>query len=195
MKKIFLAAAFMIIGLVPAFADTMVVGAVTEIHTDKPDEVVKVKVLRDCTLDDVSLKIGYILEGKIIVKEPKRLKRNASFTFYPLSYTDLDDTVVRFPNLYYGKFTEDFELDAKKLAESAVTSVANHFIKGISFGYYAIKGAVQNQNGNRFVSCVNSIYQNSPLSYVEKGCDLEILENYVFGLKFSECKNEPLENE
>lgn len=195
MKKLVLMAAFMVFGLLPAFADTMVVGAVSTIHTNHPSDVVKVKVLRNCTLDNVPLKIGYVLEGKINVTDPKRLKRNATFTFTPETYTDLEGNVEKFTYALEGKFTEEFQLDAKSLAESAITSVANHFVKGISFGYYAVKGAVQNKDGNRFVSCVDAMYQNSPLSYIEKGADLEILEESVFGLKFSECKNEPLDNE
>ena len=195
MKKILLIATFLLFAIVPAFADTMVVGAMTDIHTKCPNAVVRVKVLRDCFLDGVSLRIGYVLEGKIYVKEPKRLKRNASFTFSPISYTDLEGNTTKFTDEYSGKFTEEFQLDVKSLAESAITSVANHFIKGISFGYYAVKGAVENKDGNRFVSCADAIYQHSPLSYIEKGYDLEILKESVFGLKFAECENCPMSEE
>lgn len=195
MKKILFILMFMCIGLLPAFADTMVVGALTDIHTNSPSDIVRVKVLRDCTLDGISLKIGYILEGKITVTDPKRLKRNATFIFCPTDYIDLEGVVAKFPNECNGKFTEEFQIDAKSLAESAITSVANHFIKGISFGYYALKGAVENKDGNRFVSCVDAMYQSSPLSYISKGSDLEILKESVFGLKFKECENCPMTEE
>lgn len=194
MKKILLTITFMLFGLIPAFADTMVVQAQSEISTTKPDEIVKVQVLRDCTLNGTELKIGYVLCGKIIVTDAKRLKRNATFTFYPLNYTDLEGNTVRFSKLYYGKFSAQFELDAKKLAESAVLGVANHFFDGVKTGFYAVKGAVQNEQGNRLKSSATSVYEHSPLSYIEKGGDLNIPKETVFGLKFKECENAPKEN-
>ena len=193
MKKFLLTITFLIFGLIPAFADTMVVQAQSEISTTRPDEIVKVQVLRDCTLNGTELKIGYVLEGKIIVTDAKRLKRDATFTFYPLNYTDLAGNTVRFTELYYGKFSAQFELDAKKLAESAVLGVANHFFEGAKAGFYAVKGAVENQEGNRLKSSATSVYKHSPLSYFEKGGDINLAKETVFGLKFKECENAPKE--
>ena len=51
-------------------------------------------------------------------------------------------------------------------------------------GYYAVEGAVKNESDNRFKSSVQSVYEHSPLSYVEKGQDIEINVHDVFGLKF-----------
>lgn len=181
----------MMFGITPAIADTMVVESLDEITTAKPDMVVRVQVMRDCTLDSVPLKIGYILEGKMIITDPKRLKRDATFSFYPISYTDLEGNTKRFSTLYYGKFSAKFEIDAKGLAESAAASVADHFIKGISMGYYAVKGAVDNNGQNRFSSAVHNVYEHSFLSYIEKGGDLTVPKSTVFGLKFPECKNAP----
>lgn len=195
MKKILFIIAFLLFAIVPAFADTMVVQALTDISTTKPNQDIKVVVMRDCFLDDISLKIGYILEGKIIVTDPKRLKRDATFTFYPINYIDNEGRINHIPVLYYGKFSPKFEIDAKSLTESAATFVANHFVKGISFGYYAVKGAVENKDGNRFVSTVDAMYQHSPLSYIEKGGSLEIVKETVFGLKFKECENCPMSEE
>ena len=196
MKKIVLFLLFItVIGLVPAHADTMVVQAITDISTTQPSDNIKVRVMRDCTLEDISLKIGYVLEGKIIVTDPKRLKRDATFTFYPIHYTDLEGKVSRIPELYYGKFSPKFEIDAKSLAESAVAFVADHFIKGISIGFYVVQGAVQNKQGNHFKSAVTNAYEHSLLSYANKGNDLYIEKDSMFGLKFSECKNLPMKKE
>ena len=195
MKKIIVLISFFMLGIVPVFADTMVVQAVTDISTANPEQEVKVRVLRNCTLADMPLKIGDVLEGKMIATDPKRLKRDATFTFYPLSCIDLNGKVTRFSMLYYGKFSAKFELDVGKVAESAVVSVANHFVKGIGTGFYAVQGAVKNKDGNPIKSAVVNVYENSILSYANKGEELTIPKDSVFGLKFSECENEPLSEE
>ncbi len=192
MKRILVLIYMIIAGISPTLADTMAVQAITPISTERPDEILKVRVIRDCTLGDIELKIGYILEGKILaVTDPKRLKRDATFSFYPMNYINASGKSTHIPVLYVGDFTPKFEIDAGKLAKSAALSVGNHFIKGISYGYYAVQGAVQNEEGNRLSSAVNSIYENSPLSYVEKGKQLEIKPSTCFGLKFKDCTNAP----
>lgn len=192
MKKIFCILVFLFFAVVPAFADTMVVQALADISTTQPDKIVRVKVMRDCFLDGVSLKIGYILEGNIYVKGPKRLKRDATFNFCPTNYIDLEGNVTTFSNECIGKFSPKFELDVKGLAESAVASVADHFIKGISSGFYAVQGAVQNKNGNPFKSAVVNVYEHSIFSYANKGEALLIIKETMFGLKFDECENCPM---
>lgn len=195
MKRSLLIAAFLLFSIVPVFADTMAVQALTDISTTEPQKDIRVRVMRDCTLADIPMKIGYVLEGKMIVTDAKRLKRNATFEFYPVNYIDLNGNVNHIPMLYYGKFSPKFEIDAKSLAESAVVSVANHFVKGISSGFYAVQGAVQNKQGNHFKSAIANVYEHSFLSYVEKGQPLTIVKETLFGLKFDECKNEPLSEE
>lgn len=183
---------FMFIGLVPAFADTMVVQALTDISTTEPAKDIRVRVMRDCFLDGISFKIGYILEGKMIVTDPKRLKRNATFTFYPINYIDNEGNITHIPILYYGKFSPKFELDVRSIAESAVATVADHFVKGISSGFYAVQGAVQNKKGNPFKSAVANVYEHSVLSYANKGEPLVVIKETIFGLKFQECENCPM---
>lgn len=195
MKRSLLIITFLLFSIVPVFAETMAVQALTDISTTEPEKDVRVRVMRDCTLADIPMKIGYVLEGKMIVTDAKRLKRDASFTFYPVNYIDLEGNVIHISQLYYGKFSPKFEIDAKSLAESAVVSVANHFIKGISSGFYAVQGAVKNEKGNRLTSAAYGLYQHSFLSYVEKGQPLTIVKETLFGLKFDECKNEPLSEE
>ncbi|MCM1265878.1 MAG: hypothetical protein NC200_06730 [Candidatus Gastranaerophilales bacterium] len=192
MKKFLVFICIFVATAIPTLADTMAVQAVTPISTERPDEILKVRVIRDCTLGDIELKIGYIIEGKMLtVTDPKRLKRDASFSFYPMNYIDSDGNSTHIPVLYIGNFTPKFEVDAGKLAKTAVLSVGDHFIKGISYGFYAVQGAVQNDDGNRISSAFNSVYKNSPLSYIEKGSQLDIKPSTCFGLKFKDCTNAP----
>ncbi|MCD8377813.1 MAG: hypothetical protein LUB59_03395 [Candidatus Gastranaerophilales bacterium] len=192
MKKIIMCLCFVFCAILPAAADTMAVQAVTHISTTKPDEIIKVKVIRDCKLDDINLKIGYILEGKMLsVTDPKRLKKDAGFTFFPMNYTDLEGNSTHISKLYVGKFTPKYEVDGAEIAKNAALAVGNHFVKGLSMGFYAVQGAVQNKEGNILSSAVYNVYENSIFSYVEKGGQLDILPSTFFGLKFHECENAP----
>ncbi|MCR5266169.1 MAG: hypothetical protein K6E29_06200, partial [Cyanobacteria bacterium RUI128] len=128
------------------------------------------------------------------VINPKRLKRNASFTFYPTYYHDLNGDVIRFTKVYVGEFSPKFEIDPAKLAKSAVLTVGSHFVKGISTGYYAVEGAVHNDENNRVKSAVHNVYENSFLSYVEEGKQLNLPSGTCFGLKFDDCVNDKIES-
>lgn len=174
----------------PAFAEVMAVEALTEISTQKPEQHIQVKVIRDCSLGGVELKDGYILNGKILnVTDPKRLKQNASFTFYPMTYTDMNGKESRFSKVYVGTYSPKFEIDAGKVAKSAVLTAGNRAVKGLKTGYYAVEGAVKNEEGNRIKSAAHNVYDNSILSYAEKGEQLDIKPETKFGLKFDECIN------
>ena len=175
----------------PVFAETMAVQAMTPISTETPEKFIKVKVIRDCTLGNIELKIGYVLEGKMMsVTEPKRLKQDASFTFAPFTYYDLNGKGYHIPTLYIGTFSPKFEINPAKLAKSAALTVGNHFVKGVSAGVYAVEGAVQNEEGNRVKSAAYNVYENSLFSYIEKGGPLNIEADKCFGLKFDQCINE-----
>ena len=93
-----------------------------------------------------------------------------------------------------GKYSAKLEIDKGQIAKSAALGVGNYFVKGISMGYYAVEGAVKNESDNRFKSSAKSVYENSPFAYVEKGQDIEIKVNDIFGLKF-DVDNEDEENE
>ena len=190
-KRIFLSLCFIFISTLPVLADIMAVQAITVISTERPDEIFKVRVLRDCTLADIPLKNGYILEGKILcVTEPKRLKKNAVFTFFPINYINSDGDCTHIPKLYIGTYKPKFNLDKGDLALGAALNAGNKLIfQGISTGFYAVQGAVQNKEGNFVVSAVNNVYEHSIFSYIEKGTHIEILPDSCFGLEFPECVN------
>lgn len=191
MKRILFILVAILFLMTPAFAETMAVQALDSISTDTPNKIVRVQVIRDCTLGGIGLKIGYVLEGKMMsVTGPKRLKQDASFTFAPLNYYDLNGNRVHIPKLYMGTYSAKFEINPEKLAKSAVLTVGNHFLKGLKTGVYAVEGAVNNEDGNRAVSAVHNVYENSLFSYVEKGGALNIPKETCFGLKFDECVNE-----
>lgn len=91
MKKIFLT--FILLGIFSSTQAAVLKGkAVDEISTTSPKDVISITVTRKFILDnDIILKKGFKLTGNMIdITEPSQWHHNASFTFIPTSYTDLN---------------------------------------------------------------------------------------------------------
>lgn len=176
------------------WAKTIPVEALADFSTEKPVSVYAIKILDDIEFDsNTNLKNGYIIEGKIVdVSDPKRLKRDANFVFVPEKYKELDGKIVAIKGYYPAKYTT--KLNKKEIAKSAALGVGNLFVKGLSVGYSAVEGALKNEQDNRLKSTVNAVYEKSPLSYVEKGSQLEINAGDVFLLNFKVKEEENLPN-
>ena len=93
MKRFVLFAIVMSLGLF-AYAQASVLKgrAIEEISTSNPKDTISIKISKTFTLsDDITLKKNYILTGKMQdITEPGKWHHNASFTFIPTSYTDLN---------------------------------------------------------------------------------------------------------
>ena len=174
----------------PVFAKTIAVEAINGFSTEQPPEKVSVKFLEDVTFDEnLTVKAENIVEGKIVdVTDPKRLKRNATFSFIPLNYTDENGQNVLIKDTYQAKYTT--KVNKGQLAKSVGLGVGSLFVKGLSIGYSAVEGAIKNEKDNRFKSSVNEVYQESPLSYVEKGEELIIEKGQIFFLNFKTKEEE-----
>ena len=158
----------------PVFAKTVAVEAMSGFTTENPPREMSVKLLEDIVLDDnTTLAADYILDGKIVdVTDPKRLKRNATFTFVPVSYKDKNGKVSQIKAYCPAKYTT--KINKGELAKSV----------GLGVGSFFVKGAIKNEQDNRFKSSVTNVYNDSPLSYVEKGEELVIEKEQVFFLNF-----------
>ena len=189
---------FCLICIQPVYsAEVLKVEALSSFSTAKPVEFISLKAMNSVTLDEnVTIPEGVIVKGRITdVKSPKRLKRNATFSVIPVSYTDENGNEVQITEEYTGKFSPKFEIDKGELAKSAALSVGDHFVQGVSMGYHAIEGAVKNEEGNRFKSSAVSVYENSIFSYISKGSELEIREHDLFSLRFKDYDGEDDEEE
>lgn len=182
----------LILGLLcqPVMAKTVPVEALNEFSTESPSQRMSVKILEDLTIDNnVVFTEGTVVNGKIVdVTDPKRLKRNATFTFVPLSYIDKNGENVDIKGYYPAKYTT--KISKGELAKNVGLGVGNFFVKGLSLGYSAVEGAVKNEKDNRFKSSVTEVYKDSPLSYVEKGTELVIEKNQMFYLNFKSKDDE-----
>lgn len=188
MKKILVLAASLLIGTA-AFAETLKVEAITAFTTENPPSQIQVKSLGELQITSkVKINEGDILTGRLTdIKDPKRLKRDATFKYEIRTITDSNGNTVKVKGNNIAKYVPPFKLDKKEVAKDAALSVGNHFVEGLSMGYRAVEGAVKSENGagNRISSAVENVYEHSVLSYASKGEEIIINAGDVFGLKIN----------
>ncbi len=171
-----------------AYAKTIEVTSLTDFTTLEPPKSISVKLTEPLEITPgQTLNSGVTLTGQLTdVVSPKRLKRDAGFSFKPEKYTDTNGKSVKIKSDIKASYTKT--IDKGELAKSAALGVGSYFVKGLSMGVAAVEGAVKNEEGQRLKSSAVSVYEASPLSYVEKGEDLDIKAGQNFYLKFPDAK-------
>ena len=198
MKKFLLILALMFLQITACHAAVqMKVAALEEFKTDAPTETIKVKVLQESTLGKYDIGVNSILECQVLqVVDPKRLKRNASFYVKPISYT-VNGTTCKIEEDFYGKYStfvlskeEIKEIPPGKVIKSAAMTVGNYFVKGLSTCVAFVQGVAKNEKDNRLKSGVVNAYEESPLSYISEGQQLDIKVGDDFYLVFKTKEDE-----
>jgi len=183
--------------LIVACTFTKVYGQTVEVvsqdtfSTENPPKEITVKLMEPLVFSESeTYKAGSLLKGNLTnVTSPKRLKRDAGFSFEPVYCTDLDGKTAMIKTKLSAKYTEP--VDKKELAKNVTLGVGSYFVKGLSMGVAAVSGAVKNEENNRLKSSADAVYEASPLSLVKKGEDLYIQKNDRFFLKFTTPEEEP----
>lgn len=187
MKKIVLLFLMLLVST-PAFAKNVKVEAMSDFSTENPPSVWSVKVVEGFTTKGgYPVYAGSIIEGRIEdVKDPKRLKRNATFTFVPTDYFDYNTQKwFKIEQDIEAKYSFLSDVDAKSVAKTGAVTVGNKLLDGFfGPGVALVEGAVKNEKGNRAKSAVVSVYESTPLSYANKGKELVIERGQVFIMNF-----------
>ncbi len=200
MKK-YIIALMLLLQVTACHAATQIkVVALEEFRTDKPTETLKVRVLQDAVLGNYDIGVNSILECQVLkIVDPKRLKRNASFYVKPLSYT-VNDTTCKIEEDFYGKYStfvlskeEIKEIPPGKVIKKAAMTVGDYFVKGLSTCVAFVQGFVKNEKDNRLKSGVVNAYEESPLSYISEGQQLDIKVGDDFYLVFKTKEDEEKE--
>ena len=173
----------------PVLAQIVGVMSLSDFSTENPPKAISVKLIEPLEIsENESLDSGVILKGDLAdIVSPKRLKRDADFSFYLKSYIDKDGKTHEFHSNIKASYTEP--IDKGQVAKKTVLSIGNHFVSGLTIGVAAVEGAIKNEDGNRFKSSVSSAYESSPLSLANKGEDIYITKDMIFFLKFPSGKN------
>lgn len=194
MKKIFLLILGFIISVSSVSAKNLRVEAMSDLSTANPPKTWKVKIVDGFIAQDgFVVYAGSVLEGRIeSISEPKRLKRNAAFVFVPTKYYDAGDNTCRtVTEKIEGKYSSMTDVTVGSVAKTGAIMVGDKVISGFfGSGVALVQGAVKNEQGNRAKSAAVSVYENSPLSYINKGKELEIQKGQVFVMSFKQIKDE-----
>lgn len=200
-KKIFLIIAFIFLQISACHAASQLkVMSMEDFRTDSPNETIDVRVIDATELGKYTMPVNTILHSQVLqIIDPKRGKRSASFYVKPLSYT-VNNTVYPIEEEMYGKYSkvvltkeEIKKLPYGKMIKNGALLVGNYFVKGLSIGVSFVEGFAKNEKDNRFKSGVTNAYEESPISLVEKGGQLEILkgDEFYFVFKTEEDVEEP----
>lgn len=171
MKKILFSLFLMLFIQISCHADTMKVMSISKISTLTPDARISVLVLEDVKLTEyITISEGCLVNGSMVsITSPKRLKKDATFTFKPYEYITPEHKVVPINEDVVGKYSPKIKIEKGKIAKSTALFVADKIFAPFSYSYYAVEGAVKNKDGHVITSSVKNVYENSPLSYIKKG--------------------------
>lgn len=167
-----------------AQAQTIKVSAVDNFSSDQPASIFRIKTLEDNEIQGMLFKSDTIISGIVLrVQEPTRGKRDGYFEFIPNLITYQGESVkINLPKtaaqIMYYKPT-----DPKKETLNATLKVANFFLKGLISGIEFAQGAIKAENGQRIKSGAMNVYNNSFLSYIEVGNQLNIKSGDILVLK------------
>ena len=201
MKKILLTLICLFCQISACFAaEYLKVTAMEDFNTDKPKKTFNVRIREDSTLGKYELSTNSILHCQVLqVVDPKRGKRDAIFFVKPLTYTQ-DNQTFKIEDEMYGKYTtvvltkeEIKNLPYGKMIKNGALMVGNFFVKGLSIGEAFVEGVAKNEQDNRLKSGVTNAYEESPISLVEKGEQLDIKtgDDFYFVFKTEEDVQEP----
>lgn len=167
----------------PVHAIVARVEALNDYNTKENTEYLSFKLLETISVDEkITLNANTIFKTETYkIKNPKRLKRNASFVLKIQSYTD-DQTTTN-TNTLYAKYTT--KPNKAAIAKDAALTAGNIVVKGFSMGYKTAEGIIQNKEGRRLKSGAVAAYNASPVSYVSKGTDISIKNGDTFLLNFN----------
>ena len=187
MKKIILLLSALFV-MSPVMAKNVKVEALGNFSTANPPKIWKVKVLEGFVADNgVVIHPNTVIEGNIEnVKSPQRLKRNASFKFVPKTYYDPQvGTTQVVKRDFEGKYSSTSNLDKKELAKTGAISAGNMLIGSfVAPAVGLVEGVVGNKEGNRAKSAIVGVYERTPLSYANKGEEIEIKQGQRFTMSF-----------
>lgn len=186
MKKFLLVLSLFLITS-PVLAKNIKVEALEDFSTLNPPKTWSVKVLESFVADNgVVVDANTIIQGNIVnVSNAKRLKRNAVFSFEPKTYITPFGEKEVVKRKFVGKYSSISEMNAKTVAKKGAVTAGNMLIGSfVAPAVGLVEGAVKNEHGNRAKSAVVSAYESTPLSYANKGKEMEFKKGQVFTMSF-----------
>ena len=187
-KSLLILFSAILIGIQPVMAKNVKVQSMSNFSTANPSQTLDLKIVDGfITKNGAVVRPNTIIIGDVCnVQQPKRLKRNGTFSYLPKEYID-PETGTHHPidHLIVGKYSSLSDVSAAKIIETGAVVAGDKLIGAyVGPSVALVKGVVQNEEGNRAKSAAVAVYESTPLSYINKGKDLEIKEGQVFVMSF-----------
>lgn len=178
MKKLILSIFLVFVTAGASFAATAIkVISQDNYTTADPKNTFKVKTINSLVFEDgYKIENGTTITGRVVkVKNATRGKRDAYFDFYPIEFNNGNQkTKIETPKFIARVYNYE-PIDKKGLVETAGKAAAGLIVSGASQGISFLQGVTSSEDGeNRVASGLKKVYKDSPLSYVEKGDELNI---------------------
>ena len=192
MKKILLILSIML--LLPAFATQKIyLEALEDFNSANPSKTFSAKVLETSVIEGKVLfeqdKINCVFDKK---KEAKRAKIDAKIFFQIESYENKNG-VHKFNQNISAKYAQNVlnketikrNVTPKKAVKTAASVAGGAIVEGGKYIVSFAEGIIENEEGNRLKSGAKQVYDDSFLSYVEYGdeIDIKIGDKFYFIIK------------
>ena len=185
MKKNILIIITLLFISLPVSAKTLKAVSLCRFSTDNPDDYFAARIIETQKLSkDKYVKVGTEIYGRVVnINHPQVGKRDASFDFIIDKVTYNDKVrVLENPDIVASVVPYDPSKTQNFVFRAAKTG-AGFFVKGLTQGISFVQGVASADKGTRLKSGVNKVYQDSPLSYVEKGIELHLIKGEPVLLK------------
>ena len=189
MKKILFIFAFILFFINSAHAKDIKVKveSLNDMNVYENNQSLRARVVEDTKLkNDIILQKDAVLDSKIIeIVPPKRAKRNGYLIIEPVVYI-YDNLVIPIKSEELrAKVTYYTKPDYKKKAAEAAIGAGASFIKGGQYVARFSEGVIKASEGeSRLKSGFENLYQNSAISYIGKGKEINIKQGDALVYKF-----------
>ena len=156
---------------------------------NSPSDYIYARVTKDTSFyEGLTLQKGAIIESKILnYTGAKRGKRNGYFTVEPVKITNGEDIIEIEEGTLNAKVQYYKKPDYKKAAIETGIGVGASFVKGGKYVVQFSEGVIKPKEGeSRIKSGFENLYENSALSYMGRGKDLNLEEGSTLIFKFSD---------
>ena len=171
-----------------AFAsDKIHLQALQDYNSSNPNETFSAQVLETSVMDNIVLLEGDKINCVLLkIKNPKRAKIDAKVYFQIVSYENprgLHEISKKLTAKYAKRVLnkeEVINIPPKKVAKTALSIAGGAVVEGFSYGVSFVDGLITNEEGNRLKSGAKQVYDDSFVSYIEYGQDVDIKTGDVF---------------
>ena len=180
MKKLFLT--FLVFLSFISFAsDKMHLKALQNFNSLNPTQTFSAELIEDTQVDGIFLFKGDKINCSLIkIKDAKRAKIDAKAYFKLDSYEN-NEGIFNFSNNLSAKYATKIvnkesikKTPKKKIAKTALSVAGGAFVEGAGYIVSFADGLITNNEGNRLKSGAKQLYEDSFLSYVERGDEINI---------------------